>query len=114
MSPDSKSPLTDSVPESNDNDLSFESEYISVCGYWKLSHVAPCFSRAHYLLEFTSREGPCCQACVCSQHIQKAWEFGQRMLDQCFPGRNLTLSSVRLLPVPEAPKKPKTKATATE
>jgi hypothetical protein len=36
------------------------------------------------------------------------------MLEQYFPGRNLKLSSVRLMPVPEAPGKLKAKATVAE
>jgi len=112
--PVSKGSPSGSAPESHDGKLSFESEYTLVCSYWKLSRDAPCFSRARYSLEFTSREGPCCQAGICRKHIQKAWEFGERMLEQCFPGRNLRLCSIRLMPVPEAPRKGKAKVAAAE
>jgi len=36
------------------------------------------------------------------------------MLDQCFPGQNLRLSSIRLMPVPEASGKRKAKTIAAE
>jgi hypothetical protein len=110
----SKGSASGSAPESIDGNLSFQSEYTSVCSYWKFSSDAPCFSHARYSLEFTSREGPCCQACICRKHIQKAWEFGQRMLEQCFPERNLKLASISLIPIPEARRSRKAKSTATK
>jgi hypothetical protein len=83
------------------------------CSYWKFPDDPVCSSSAFYLLELVARQGQRCQTTVCRDHVHKAWEFGQAVLDKRFPNRNLKLSSVRLMPILEvtgANKKPSAKA----
>jgi hypothetical protein len=42
---------------------------------------------------------------VCREHVHKAWEFGQQMLINRFPNRNLRLAAIRLMPILEAAKR---------
>ena len=75
------------------------------CSYWKYRDDPPCSEKAAYLLELISREGLRSQVAVCGDHVHKAWEFGQRILEYRFPGRKLKLSMIRLMPILEMPKR---------
>ena len=76
-----------------------------LCSYRKFDVDPPCRSAGFYLLELVSRQGPRSQVIVCREHVQKAWEFGQSVLLQRFPKRNLRLAAIRLMPILEATKK---------
>lgn len=75
------------------------------CTYWKFRDDPACSEDASYLLELISRQGPRSQVAVCADHVHKAWEFGQRILEHRFPRRKLKLSIIRLMPILELPKK---------
>ncbi len=77
------------------------------CSYWKYRNDPPCSENAAYLLELISRQGSRCQVTVCRDHVHKAWEFGERILEYRFPGRKLKLSMIRLMPILETSKKNK-------
>ena len=72
------------------------------CSYRKYDDDPLCRSAGLYLLELVSREGPRSQVIVCKEHVHKAWEFGQQMLIERFPKRNLHLAAIRLMPILES------------
>lgn len=71
------------------------------CSYVRFTEDPPCPVAAFYLLELISRQGPRCQVQVCRDHVHKSWEFGQLTLDYRFPGRELKLAAIRLMPILE-------------
>jgi hypothetical protein len=82
------------------------------CRFWRSPDDEACAVKAFYCLELVSRQGPRCQTAVCREHVHHAWTFGQRELNARFPGRDLKLSSIRLMPFLEkkSAKRPRQKA----
>lgn len=83
------------------------------CSYRKYDDDPTCQSAGFYLLELVSRQGPRSQVIVCKEHVHKAWEFGQQVLSQRFPKRNLRLAAIRLMPILETTNR-KAKAAGAE
>lgn len=78
------------------------SRTLALCGLGIVTGDEVCGELPAYRIEARTYDGQRVVLHLCSDHIHRAWQLAQTLMDKKFPGRNLKVRSIHLHQLPRA------------
>ena len=69
---------------------------LTVCGLGVVTSYEVCRELPAYRIEARSCDGKRVMLYLCSDHIHRAWQLAQTLMDKRYPGENLKVRSIHL------------------
>ena len=80
------------------------SKTLALCGFGLATRNEICVETAAYRADAHSSNGKRVTSYLCSNHVHRAWQLTQLVMDRKFPGENLRVKSIHLHQLRQASK----------